>query len=314
MTRPEVAVGIDGSSTAERAMLWAAAEASRRAAKLLVVHAGDVGSGAAADTSTDYGRALMFDAEATVYESDATCEVTTLIIDEDAAQVLIRLSERAELVVVGSHGLGRGMSALLGSVAFRVAAHACCPVAIVPAAWRGDHGTSPGGEPAERPVVVGVSATPAGYRALSYAFAEAARRGAGVRAVRSWHRSDWKPEMPEALYETGDRFEARQAEHATLILRPLREAYPALDVDIVVTGAPIDDALLAASRDSDLLVVGCRFADGHQFSRLGPTTSRLLHEARCPVVAVGHDGDDGTADAEPAGTNEAAGTNQPMLG
>jgi len=44
---PEVVVGIDGSDTARSAMYWAAAEADRRGAELVLAHAGDAQAGPA---------------------------------------------------------------------------------------------------------------------------------------------------------------------------------------------------------------------------------------------------------------------------
>ncbi len=282
MIKPEIAVGIDGSRTAERAMLWAASEASLRGLELLIVHAGDIGSRTRSTAVTDYGQALMLEAEATVYDSNATCAVAAFLVDEEPVQLLTRLSEQADLIVVGSHGLSRAMATALGSVAYQVAAHARCPVAIVPSTWEL-------AETVRRPIVVGVSATPGGSAALNYAFTEAARRGVAVTAVRSWWRPDWNPESAPELYETGNSFKARQAERAELILRPMRDTHPDVEVATVVTGEPVEDALLSASQDADLLVLGCRGLDGRRLSRLGRTTSRLAYQAPCPVIVVGHD-------------------------
>lgn len=53
-----------------------------------------------------------------------------------AAQVLIKASDGARMVVVGSRGHGGFVGLLLGSVSSVVAEHAQCPVFIV-------HGTTP---------------------------------------------------------------------------------------------------------------------------------------------------------------------------
>jgi nucleotide-binding universal stress UspA family protein len=281
MSKPQIVVGIDGSRTAERAMLWAAAEASLRGVELLIVHAGDVGSGNQGTCPTEYGRALLVDAEVAVVDSNATCQVATLLVEEKPVRLLTRLSEHADLVVVGSHGMGRAAGTFFNSVAYPVAAHARCSVAIVPSAW----------EPAahnRQPVVTGLSATYAGLSALSYAFTEAALRGVAVKAIRSWHRPEWGPELSAAVYEGDSGFTARQSERAELILRPLRDAHPDVEVVTVVTGEQIDDALRSASQDANLLVMGCRAPDGRRLSRLGRTTTRLAHQTACPLIAVGH--------------------------
>src|SRR4051794_27323743 len=183
MGKPQIVVGIDGSATAQQAMYWAAIECERRGAELVLAHAGDAEAGTPPqpDVATPYGRSLLAEAEAEVYESGIDCPVSALIMPENPVHLLTRLSEQADLVVVGSHGLGRQAGALLGSVAFRVAAHARCPVAVVPTGW--DEKTQSG-----RPVVVLVPDSLKVSTALWIAFAEARARNAPIRAVRTWSR------------------------------------------------------------------------------------------------------------------------------
>ncbi|HEU5270715.1 MAG TPA: universal stress protein, partial [Jatrophihabitans sp.] len=129
MDKPQIIVGIDGSSTATQAMYWAAIECVRRGAELVLAHAGDAEAGPSPESGmpTGYGRSLLAEAETEVFESALDCPVSTVIAPENPVHLLTRLSEQADLVVVGSHGLGKQASLLLGSVAFRVAAHARCP-------------------------------------------------------------------------------------------------------------------------------------------------------------------------------------------
>ncbi|MDY7104859.1 MAG: universal stress protein [Actinomycetota bacterium] len=54
------------------------------------------------------------------------------IIEGDAASVLIRASEGARMLVVGSRGHGGFVGLLVGSVSHKVIAHAHCPVLVVP--------------------------------------------------------------------------------------------------------------------------------------------------------------------------------------
>jgi nucleotide-binding universal stress UspA family protein len=283
MNQPKVIVGIDGSSTAQRAMLWAAAECDRRGAELVLAHAGDAEAGPAAgqDVPTAFGPSLLAEAEATVYESGADCPVSTVTTLERPVPLLIRLSEQADLVVVGSHGLGRQASVLVGSVAYRVAAHAHCPVAVVPRDWdeRSDRA---------KPVVVGIPASIVHCEPVYAAFAEARMRGVPVCAVRSWYRPNWSEGLTELIYATSPAFEVKQQEYADRMLAPVRELYPEVPVRTLLSGKGIDDVLPRAAENASLLVLGSRFIDGRNSSRLGPTTARMLHRASCPVLVVGH--------------------------
>jgi len=282
MDKAQIIVGIDGSSTAAQAMYWAAVECERRAAELVIAHAGDAEAGPSPDSGvpTRYGRALLVEAEAEVFESGVDCLITTIIAPENPVHLLTRLSEQADLVVVGSHGLGKQASVLLGSVAFRVAAHARCPVAVIPRGW--DEQAHSG-----KPVVVGIPASVAARSPLYVAFAEARARGVPVRAVRTWSRVDWTGDLMDLIYTTSPAFEAKQQEHVDRMLAPLRILFPEVPVQIVLSGERIDDVMLAATADAGLLVLGSRFADGHSYSRLGATTARLMHRVLCPVLVVG---------------------------
>jgi nucleotide-binding universal stress UspA family protein len=298
MDQPQIVVGIDGSRTARNAMYWATIECERRGAELLLAHAGDADAGLPSqpDIPTAYGRSLLAEAEAEVYEGGSDAFVSTMISSENPVHLLTRLSESADLLVVGSHGLGWVSGALLGSVAFRVAAHAKCPVAVIPAGW--DEQRRP-----DLPVVVSVPDSAAASSPLYVAFTEARARNVPVRAVRSWSRPDWTGELADVLYTTSPAFELKQQDYADRMLAPLRALFPEVPVQIALTGERLADALADAAKDACLLVLGTRFADGHSYSRLGQTTARLLHRAGCPVLVVGRPeppAAGGAVDARPA--------------
>ncbi|MEV4471851.1 universal stress protein [Nonomuraea sp. NPDC049504] len=94
----------------------------------------------------------------------------------DPRTALIRAAREAELLVIGSHGIGGVRGLLVGPVAFGVAGHAPCDVAVIHA--------PPSLPRAE--IVVGVDGSPNAGRVLETAFAEAELRGAVLRAVHAW--------------------------------------------------------------------------------------------------------------------------------
>jgi nucleotide-binding universal stress UspA family protein len=168
-------------------------------------------------------------------------------------------------------------------------------VAVLPTDWLNQR------SPAEGPVVVGLSSTTAGRTALQAAFAAAALRGRPVHVVRSWYRPDPEGFADPVVYQAGERFLARQRELAEAKLTDLRAAYPQVPVTITLSPETVHTALLEAAAKAELLVIGCRFADGHRYSRLGPTTAHLLHHAPCPVEVVGRSRDS-AAFRDPSGS------------
>lgn len=277
MSTYKVIAGIDGSPAGRAAMFWAAAEAGRHGGELVLAHAGDL---TAHGAPSEYGRSLLVEAEACLYEANWEGNLSTRIEEVDPIRLLTQLSRDADLVVVGAKGLSGTASALLGSTAFRVAAYAESPVATIPDGW-----TEPG---AEAPVVVGASATRGAQIALDYAFRQAEARATSVLVVRAWSRIDWTGNLADLMYKTEPAFECGQYEYLDRLLEPVRSRYPHVAVQSVVTGGSVHDVLLSESEGSQLLVLGSRFSDGHHYSRLGPLTSRLLHTAKVPTVVVGH--------------------------
>jgi nucleotide-binding universal stress UspA family protein len=53
----------------------------------------------------------------------------------------------------------------------------------------------------------------------------------------------------------------------------------------VATGNPAEE-LINASRDADMLVVGCRGSGGFGRLMMGSVSSQVTHHAECPVVVV----------------------------
>jgi nucleotide-binding universal stress UspA family protein len=277
----QIVVGVDGSQAAENALIWAADTASRRGAQLVIVHAGAGARANATSTGTvDYHHQVLREAVATAIEVSGTCNVTTILRVEHPSQVLLELSETADVLVLGSRGVGAIAATLLGSVAHRVASHGRCPVVIVP-----QSGRAPSAERG-RPVSVGVSASPSGRDAVEFAFAEAESRGVPLIAVRAWAEFDWATPGANFMTAGHDGMRRQEQEQLSRLVDDAWRRHPSVEVDTELASETRYDALLGAARRSDLLVIGCR-NDDHLLSRLGAAGSRLLHTSPCPVVIVG---------------------------
>ncbi len=137
--RAPVLVGIDGSSASEAATCIAFEEASRRGVGLMALHAWNdprvsQSSNAFQDSRWD---AQLSEEEETLAERLAGWHerypgvgVHRIVEIGDPAHWLIEASERAQLLVVGSHGCSRVRGMLLGSVGAAVVDRARIPVIV----------------------------------------------------------------------------------------------------------------------------------------------------------------------------------------
>ncbi|MFC5139827.1 universal stress protein [Actinomycetospora rhizophila] len=180
-----VVVGV-GLEPDERAVRWAAAEARDGEFDLRLVHAlvlpiGHHPGWGLAVVPALRGRARdALHAAATIAREVAPdLAIETRVVRGGPVPVLRQQAREAELVVVGSDGLGRVGDRLLGGVVRGLAGHIDVPLAVVPVDYdplapHGDHA----------PVVVGDDGTAGCEGAWRYAADHAHRRGAPVVAVR----------------------------------------------------------------------------------------------------------------------------------
>jgi nucleotide-binding universal stress UspA family protein len=131
-----VVVGVDGSPAANAALEWAVAEADRRAAELVVVHAwrdtyGTVIDDAEAHDLRRVDAALELDIAVERAREIAGGTVRGVLVEGRAADAMIAAVLEADLLVVGSRGRGTVRSTLFGSVAHAVAERAKRPVAVI---------------------------------------------------------------------------------------------------------------------------------------------------------------------------------------
>ncbi len=135
-----IVVGVDGSETAERALAWAVEEARLRGATLEVVLAWHLpyvagypyaGVGFDANAFERDSREAL-DKIVDRIDTDGIPEVVRTLRPGDAASALLDAGTEADLIVVGSRGLGGFSGLLLGSVSHHVTHHATCPVVVVP--------------------------------------------------------------------------------------------------------------------------------------------------------------------------------------
>ncbi|MDW4911569.1 universal stress protein, partial [Streptomyces sp. ADMS] len=156
---------------------------------------------------------------------------------------------------VGSRGLGAFGSLLLGSTALHLTAHGRCPVLVV----RGR--PDPSG-----PVLLAVDGSPAGEAAVEFAFAEASLRGVDLLALHVWNtRSERAYQGPgDPLNAVVDIERLRQEEQRLMdeTVSPWQERHPRLVVERRLVRSRVRPALIEATRDAQLVVVGARGRGG----------------------------------------------------
>ncbi|MDJ0393901.1 universal stress protein [Rhodococcus sp. G-MC3] len=290
-----IVVGIDGSKSADLALVWAASTAASRGFGLTVVTAVDIPHHLGDEQVDEFravARSRLAAAEALARETahgaspttDGTSPTTAGITitaeahDGKVTDVLLALSEKVSMVVVGASGLGESDSGLLGSTSIGLTAHASSPVAVV----RGR--SIDGVPPVLGPVVVGVDGSEINQAAVAVAFDEASHRGAPLTAVHVW--SDVSLAHISGVPSEWEDIAA--AEEAVLAesLAGWQERYPEVDVRRVVAQDRPVRVLGQLSEQASLIVVGTRGRGGFRGMLLGSTSYALINTADCPVLVV----------------------------
>jgi nucleotide-binding universal stress UspA family protein len=142
---PGIIVGIDGSDHAQRALEWAIGEAAVRQTPLTVLTVYQAVTGY-------WGYSVPYPGDDDLIEqackmakeqTDGALEkagpasrppsVTVRAVNGLPAEALLEAAEGADMLVVGSRGVGGFKRLLLGSVGVQVTHHANCPVVVIPA-------------------------------------------------------------------------------------------------------------------------------------------------------------------------------------
>jgi nucleotide-binding universal stress UspA family protein len=140
--RQEIAVGVDGPPAGDATLAFAFEEAAMRGARLRAVHVwSDPGTGLGGMTP------LVYDPEQVAAEQThrlnevltpwrdkyPEVQVVNEVVHGRPVRILAGVSARADLLVVGTRGLGGFAGLMLGSVSHGLLHHAHCPLAVVPA-------------------------------------------------------------------------------------------------------------------------------------------------------------------------------------
>ena len=284
--RLPIAVGVDGSTDAVRAMDFAVQEAKRQHCGLRVVHAAHDARSVtpmlpllSSETLQGVGRRFVTEAIAEADRmSGGQVETEAVVRTDSAVSALVDSSKDARLVVLGHRKTGGVGRILTHFTTLGVAARARCPVLSVPATWRRDKDFGV--------VVAGIDGSSASREVLTVAFAAAAARQATLRVVHAWR----VPLAYDDVLEPVGAEEERRTQSEPVISEILagwRTDYPDVPVEIDLRYQRTADALVDASAAADLLVIGRHGQAGRMSGLpgmpLGSIARTLLHHAHCPV-------------------------------
>lgn len=172
----QVVVGVDGTEVGLGAVRWAAQEAARRDAPLLILHAAPyLGRGAttgAPPPELPRARGITAVAYTVARRNQPGVQASTEVVPDDPVDALLHAAAAGQLLVLGSSTTGAADEMVLATVAVRVAARSPVPVVVVPRR----RGPAQSGRPVV--AILGVG-HPADDEAVA-GFAATAARGMGV--------------------------------------------------------------------------------------------------------------------------------------
>jgi nucleotide-binding universal stress UspA family protein len=218
-------------------------------------------------------RAGLHDVAAEVTVSFLTLAVEQRAVFGWARDELVEAARDSDLLVVGTTGVGAVESVLLGSVAHAVARTSPCPFALVP-------------DVPDRPlfnrIIVGVDGSKASQLAADWAADEADRLNLECVVVHAWSY----PYATELSSETGHDLTHVDAELCleAAVERCRDRGRCPMRGELVELSAT--KALVEASAQADLVVVGSRGRGELRSLLFGSVAHTVAQHSGCPVVVI----------------------------
>ena len=284
-----ILLATDGSKDAELARQAAVELSKRTAAQLHVVHAWQPLAHYAYPSFTpeeyhppyeEGARKLLAEQLEQIDEAGGVITEAHLVTGR-AADAIIDLAERleADLIVVGSRGLGPLRRIVLGSVSGEIVHHSNLPVLVV----RGGEGAWP-----PRRVVVGEDGSEEAKRAGELAVGIARVFGAETTIVRAYENhpepiGGWTTEDRRDLDRSLSR-EEQALEQRAKELGMIAGSPP--EVRLIDTEPTLAMLLVAEEGEEEktLITVGSRGVGAAKRAMLGSVSAKILRTARGPVL------------------------------
>lgn len=246
---PAVVVGIDGSSHAIAAALWAIDEAFDRDVPLRLVCAiapSESGRCDGESMARDFATAEIAVREAAmaIEASDHPVKIEVEIVQGRPVAALLAASRSAAMICIGAHGVTDATGGRVGSTVSELLAQADCPVAVVLP-------ESPS-QVESGCVVTEFEETVNGPTILGHALDEARLRKAPLRVLATW-----RPGFPD-IQDTHAHAEGGRQAKADLerSLARYRRQYPDVDIQAVAVPGNTMNYLARHADSIQLLVLG----------------------------------------------------------
>ena len=255
-----VLVGFDGSPASTLAVEWAVREVAARGSSLRIgsstMRRGHFEHHPTSDLAEQKLSRLIHG----LRDEHSSLVVERASTTGDPRKALIEEAEIADLLVLSASPDESVETVLLGSLARTAMRRSPCPVVIV-------RGTRIG---AVRRIAVGVDGSGASGSALDWACMEANLHRAELDVVHS---------------RQGDISRAEAGCVLDLAVNECRER-TAVAVRGVLTEGPPASALIAASRDADIVAIGSRGHSGFRTVAFGSVALAVAERADCPVAVI----------------------------
>lgn len=280
---PLVLVGVDGTEVGWQALHFAVEEATRRGARLRIVHVqqdfvplAPMSPLVPATSVREVAVGILTEAEEQARSFGYTgSHLDTVLRTGPRNTALLTEAADAACIVVGRRS-SQLQHLLTGSTTSALGAHAHAPVIAVPETW----------EPLVRHDVVAcaVDGSHLASQIVDVALDEARRRQARLEIVYAWRPSDQYDERFDSQTLADDWIRSTR----TSLTGWMRELHPHSDVEwnIVVAYESPAVALHDATRAADLLVVGRHGSRSPFGQKLGSVARALLRAGQCPVLVV----------------------------
>jgi nucleotide-binding universal stress UspA family protein len=199
---------------------------------------------------------------------------------------IVRIAEEigADVVIVGSRGLGPLRRALMGSVSRSVVRHAHCSVLVVHAN---------GSEESDLPgkVLLALDGSKGAEEAERAAAEISAATGSELHLLRILDTETYRPYPGPEFWEGWEEDLERSKQHVMAFLddrasRLNAEEVKVGDVHLALGHADEEIVRIAQDISADLIVVGSRGLGGVRRALLGSVSDSVVRHAHCPVLVV----------------------------